>query len=167
MLNKLFMEMIAYYGGDPKRIQHFTKVHSYAKLIGELEGLPEEELFVLEAAAYTHDIGIKPAEEKYGSCSGKLQEQEGPAVAEKMLRGLGFSEKVTERVCYLIGHHHTYKEIEGMDYQILVEADFIVNLYEDGMEKGAVETALEQIFKTAAGRKICSRMFGAGALEEK
>ena len=67
MLEKLFLEMIAYYSGDPKRIQHFTKVHSYAKLIGEREQLSPEELYILEAAAYTHDIGIKPAEEKYGS----------------------------------------------------------------------------------------------------
>ena len=35
MLEKLFLEMISYYSGDPKRIQHFTKVHSYAKLIAE------------------------------------------------------------------------------------------------------------------------------------
>ena len=66
MLEKLFLEMISYYSGDPKRIQHFTKVHSYAKLIGEREQLSPEELYILEAAAYTHDIGIKPAEEKYG-----------------------------------------------------------------------------------------------------
>ena len=79
MLEKLFLEMIAYYSGDPKRIQHFTKVHSYAKLIGEREQLSPEELYILEAAAYTHDIGIKPAEEKCGSSEGKLQEQEGPA----------------------------------------------------------------------------------------
>ena len=68
-----FLEMISYYSGDPKRIQHFTKVHSYAKLIGEREQLSPEELYILEAAAYTHDIGIKPAEEKYGSSDGKLQ----------------------------------------------------------------------------------------------
>jgi len=80
-LNQLFCEMIQYYRNDPKRIQHFTKVHSYAKLIGEREQLSPEELYILEAAAYTHDIGIKPAEEKYGSSAGKLQEQEGPAVA--------------------------------------------------------------------------------------
>ena len=55
MLEKLFLEMIAYYSGDPKRIQHFTKVHSYAKLIGEREQLSPEELYILEAAAYTHD----------------------------------------------------------------------------------------------------------------
>ena len=29
-LNQLFCEMIQYYRNDPKRIQHFTKVHSYA-----------------------------------------------------------------------------------------------------------------------------------------
>ena len=51
MLEKLFLEMIAYYSGDPKRIQHFTKVHSYAKLIGEREQLSPEELYILEAAA--------------------------------------------------------------------------------------------------------------------
>lgn len=38
-LNQLFCEMIQYYRNDPKRIQHFTKVHSYAKLIGELSGM--------------------------------------------------------------------------------------------------------------------------------
>ena len=70
-LNQLFCEMIQYYRNDPKRIQHFTKVHSYAKLIGELSGMQGEELLTLEAAAYVHDIGIKVAEEKYGSSNGR------------------------------------------------------------------------------------------------
>ena len=30
MINKLHAEMIKLYAGDPKRIQHFCKVHSYA-----------------------------------------------------------------------------------------------------------------------------------------
>jgi len=128
--------------------------------MGELERLGEEELFVLEAAALVHDIGIKAAEEKYGSCEGKLQEKEGPAVAGEMLRRLGFSEQVTERVCYLVGHHHTYGNIEGMDYQILVEADFLVNFYEDGVKKEAVRQAYDRIFRTESGRRICREMFG-------
>lgn len=160
LLNQLFNEMILFDSGDPKRIQHFTKVHSYAKLIGEMEGMQEQELFILEAAAYAHDIGIHPAEEKYGRCDGKLQEQEGPAAAERMLRKLGFEDAVIERVCYLIGHHHTYQNIEGMDYQILVEADFLVNLYEDGAAKKTVEETMRRIFKTEAGKSICRRMFG-------
>lgn len=63
-LDDLFMDMIAYYDGDPKRIQHFTKVHSYARLIGIGEELDDASLFILEAAAYTHDIGIRVAEEE-------------------------------------------------------------------------------------------------------
>ena len=57
-LDDLFMDMIAYYDGDPKRIQHFTKVHSYARLIGIGEELDDASLFILEAAAYTHDIAL-------------------------------------------------------------------------------------------------------------
>ena len=72
-LDDLFLKMIAYYGGDPKRIQHFVKVHSFARIIAIGEQMDEGSLFILEAAAYTHDIGIKPAEEKYGQCDGKLQ----------------------------------------------------------------------------------------------
>ena len=91
--------------------------------------------FILEAAALTHDIGIKNGEAKFGAgkCSGKTQELEGPPAAAELLAKLGFAPDVCERVCYLIGHHHTYTNIDGMDYQILVEADFLVNFYEDGM----------------------------------
>ena len=128
-LNDLFLAMIEFDKGDPKRIQHFTKVHSYAKLIGQMEELDDHTLFILEAAAYVHDIGIHPAEEKYGYQNGKLQEQEGPVVAGKLMEKLGFDRSVIERVKFLVGHHHTYTNIDSVDYQILVEADFIVNLY--------------------------------------
>ena len=152
--------MIAYYDGDPKRIQHFTKVHSYARLIGIGEELDDASLFILEAAAYTHDIGIRVAEEKYGRCDGKLQEQEGPIIAQKMLSQLGFENYIVERICFLIGHHHTYDNIDGLDYQILVEADFLVNLYEDDAGNRAIDKAYKRIFKTETGKKIFRLMFG-------
>ena len=166
-LDDLFMDMIAYYDGDPKRIQHFTKVHSYARLIGVGESLDDTSLFILEAAAYTHDIGIRVAEEKYGKCDGKLQEQEGPIVAQKMLSQLGFENYMVERICYiidricyLIGHHHTYDNIDGLDYQALVEADFLVNLYEDDAGNRAIDKAYKKIFRTNTGKKIFRLMFG-------
>lgn len=158
-LHDLFMKMIEYYEGDPKRIQHFVKVHSFAKLIGEGESLSPEELFTLEAAAYVHDIGIRAAETKFGKCSGKLQEQEGPALAEEMLRSLGFEQSVIDRVSYLVGHHHTYTNVDGKDYRILLEADFLVNLYEDEVSKDGVRSAYEKIFVTETGRHICRTMF--------
>ncbi len=159
-LDDLFMDMIAYYDGDPKRIQHFTKAHSYARLIGIGEELDDASLFILEAAAYTHDIGIRVAEEKYGRCDGKLQEQEGPIIAQKMLSQLGFENYIVERICFLIGHHHTYDNIDGLDYQILVEADFLVNLYEDDAGNRAIDKAYKRIFKTETGKKIFRLMFG-------
>ncbi|MGN1409593.1 MAG: HD domain-containing protein [Eubacteriales bacterium] len=159
MINKLHSAMIELYSGDAKRIQHFCKVHSYAKLIGEGENIDTKSLFILEAAALTHDIGIHICEEKYGNCSGKLQEKEGPAIAERLLKKLCFEDDVINRVKYLIAHHHTYDNIDGTDYQILVEADFLVNIFEDGLSKEAALNTYNSIFKTECGKKICREMF--------
>lgn len=159
LLDKLALEMIRYESGCPSRIQHFIKVHSFSRLIGAAEKLDEQTLFILEAAAYVHDIGIKPAMEKYGYQNGRLQEEEGPALAEAILRKLGFGDSVIQRVSFLVGHHHTYKNIDGADYQILVEADFLVNLFEKNLSKDAVRSACEHIFKTETGKSICRTMF--------
>ena len=74
----LFSAMTDYYAGDPARINHFVKVHAYARQIGLAEQLDADTLFLLEAAALTHDIGIREAERLYGQCGGKLQERLGP-----------------------------------------------------------------------------------------
>ena len=158
MIEKLIAEMIRYDAGDAARIQHFIKVHDFSRTIGVLEGLDAHTLFILEAAAVVHDIGIHISEEKYGSCAGPYQELEGPPIAEEMLARLGFPEEVIARVCYLVGHHHTYSDIDGADYQILVEADFLVNLFEDNSPRSAVEHALGNIFKTETGKRFCREM---------
>lgn len=151
--------MIAYDAGDPKRIHHFLKVHAFARLIGLGEGLDPDTQFILETAAVVHDIGIHKAEAVYGSSGGKYQEALGPAEAEALLTPLGLSRQVIERVMYLVGHHHTYTDIEGMDYQILVEADFLVNLYEDNEPPAARKRAYEAIFRTATGKQLCRQLY--------
>jgi hypothetical protein len=83
----------------------------------------------------------------------------GPALAKELLERLGFETDISERVQYLIAHHHTYSNIDGIDYQILVEADFLVNMYEDGVSKDAVLKAYNNIFKTKYGKYICKDMF--------
>ena len=152
--------MMEYDGGDARRIQHFIKVHDYARLIGIGEGLSDEELFVLEAAALVHDIGIKVSEEKYGDCSGEHQELEGPPIALAMLSEAGFEEAVCRRVAYLVGHHHTYTDIQGMDYQILVEADFLVNLQEEETPLENIQNTYDRIFVTGTGKRFCRTIFG-------
>lgn len=158
-INNLILEMIQFDAGEPELIQHFIKVHQFGKLIGSMENIPSDDMEILEAAAIVHDIGIKVSMKKYGKCNGKLQEQEGPAYAEELLKKLDFSQRVIERVSYLVAHHHTYSNIDGMDYQILVEADFLVNLYENQCKNETIQNTYHNIFKTEAGKKLLNQMF--------
>lgn len=159
-MNKIVLltkEMIKYNHGDKKRINHALKVHSYAKTIASLEKINEYDLFNLESAAILHDIGIKVCEEKYGSSNGKLQEKEGPAVAREILEKLNYENN--NRILFLIGHHHTYTNVLGMDYQILIEADFLVNFEEENTSKEAIKKVYENIFKTKTGKEFCREIF--------
>jgi HD superfamily phosphodiesterase len=146
-IQKLINEMIAYLTGDAKRIHHLLKVYSFAKLIGEYENIDSETQNIIEVAAVTHDIGIKVCEEKYHTSSGKYQEIMGPPVARELLTRLGYDNQLIERVCYIVGHHHTFDNIEGLDYQIIVEADFLVNIYDDGLSVDAIKEIKSKIFK--------------------
>ena len=155
IIDELTLRMVEFDKGDPMRIQHFLKVHRFAQLIGRMEQLDGHAQRVLECAAVVHDIGIHPAEAAYGSSDGKLQEKMGPEPARRMLGGLELADSDIDRICYLIAHHHTYKNIDGLDYQILVEADFLVNLYEDNISAHGVDNALNSIFKTKTGTELC------------
>ena len=156
---KLIEAMTEYFGTDLKRINHFLKVFALAKTIGVGERLDESSQSLLEVSAIVHDIGIKQSELKYNSSAGKYQELEGPAQAEKLLSGLGYDSDFIEKVCYLVGHHHTYSHIDSMPYRILVEADFLVNLFEDGASLEAVKKAEEKIFRTPTGIKLLKKMY--------
>ena len=158
-ISNLILEMFNFDEGAPELIQHFIKVHEFAKLIGSMEEIPSDIMEILEAAAIVHDIGIKVSMKKYGKCDGKLQEKEGPIYAREILNKLEFKKEVIERVSYLVAHHHTYSNIDGIDYQILVEADFLVNLYESQKDKDTIQNTYSKIFKTESGRKLCSQMF--------
>lgn len=160
---RLAMEMAGYDAGSPMRVQHVMKVYAFAKFIGESEGMDEEAQATLEAAALTHDIGIKNSEEKYHSAAGHYQQIEGPPEAEALLTRLGFPPERIERVCYLIAHHHTYTGISGMDYQILVEADFLVNIFEGKMEEEEIRSVRNNIFKTASGRRLLELLYPVAA----
>ena len=96
------------------------KVYSFAKTIGEMEKVDCLNQEVLEIAAIVHDIGIKLSEQKYNSSSGKYQQIEGPALAKELLEKLDFEDSIILRVCFIVGHHHTYTAIDGIDFQILV-----------------------------------------------
>lgn len=158
----LYNAMVELFSGDARRCQHFIKVASLARHLGEGEGADAELLELVEAAGLVHDCGIKPGEAKYGvgKCTGKIQEEEGPAVARELLEAVGYEPQKVDRICYLVGHHHTYSNIDGLDYQLLVEADFLVNFYEDGLPKENIAKAVQNIFRTSSGIAMAKTMFG-------
>ncbi len=152
-------KMIEYFSTDIKRINHALKVYGFASCIAREEMLTEKEILIVDLAAILHDIGIKEAEKKYNSCSGQYQEKEGPPIALEMLRDAGLDENIIDRVCYLIGNHHSYQKIDGKDFQILVEADFLVNAYEDGMSRQSIESVRNRLFKTPTGITMIENMY--------
>ena len=148
-----------YDAGDPRRVQHLMKVYAFSRLIGQREKLDERTQNILEAAALLHDIGIHEAERKHGSGTGKWQEMEGPAVAAPLLYQAGADAAEAERALWLIAHHHTYDASEDMDFRILLEADFLVNAYEDALPREACQTAGERVFRTGIGRSFLQNLY--------
>ena len=156
----LLKAMIDYDKGDIKRIQHLVKVHDFASAIATLEGVDNETMFILETAAFLHDIGIHASEKMYGNCSGKHQEELGPGEARKLLNEIGnYTDAQIDRVCFLIGHHHTYTGVDGIDWQILLEADFLVNLFEDNLSPDAIRHFKETVFRTPSGIHLLDAMW--------
>lgn len=158
-LRALNLRMIEFDRGKPDLIQHFTKVHAYAALIAECESMDAREREILEAAALVHDIAIPLCLEKYGNCAGPHQEQEGPALVREILPLLGFAPDETERVCWLVAHHHTVTNVQDLDHRILLEADFLVNVHEGNYSDSAKQKALESLFKTPTGIKLFKEMY--------
>ena len=154
---KLAALAAAYDAGDPRRVHHFMKVYAFARLIGQAEGLDEQTQEILDAAALLHDIGIHAAERKFGACGGPLQEAEGPSAA--LLKQAGADEAACEQVCWLIAHHHSPGASDALPFRILLEADFLVNAYEDALPPEACRTARTRLFRTRTGTQYLDDLF--------
>lgn len=158
-VSELIRDMIAYSKGNLHDIAHFMKVYAYAKTIGECEHLDENTQLTLEVAAVLHDIACPLCREKYDNTDGKYQEKEGAVLAADFLKDTDFSEELIQRVSYLVGHHHTLTQIEGMDYQILIEADYLVNADESHYGKDNIRNMYEKVFRTKTGRALLREIY--------
>ena len=145
--------------GNLHDINHFLKVYAFAKCIGEKEGLDEERQRVLETAAIVHDIACPLCREKYGSTAGNLQELEGPELAERFLAEFELPRDFVERVKWLVGHHHSYSDVELLEHRILLEADFLVNADEGGCSREQIEAAKRSFFRSKTGLELLSAIY--------
>lgn len=159
MTAEITLKMIEYFENDVKRINHALKVYGFASCIARSEKLSNDEIMIIEITAILHDIGIKEAEKKYNSCGGNYQEIEGPAVARQLLSETKLNSEMLERICFIIGNHHSYHKIDRLDFQILVEADFLVNIFEDEMSQNSIESVRNKYFKTQTGISMIQSMY--------
>jgi HD superfamily phosphohydrolase YqeK len=155
---RIALEMKKYFGTDFKRTNHAIKVAKYAEQILKMEG---GNPLVVMGAAYLHDIGIHEAERKYGIPSGHYQEMEGPAIAKEILERLNIQKEIIDEICDIIGHHHSPREEETLNFQILFEADWLVNIDEEGISKDRkkVEELIDKVFRTVTGKQLAERLF--------
>lgn len=158
-VSQVMEKMIAFSDGNIHDIDHLIRVWTYAKTIGDLEGLDSDTQYVLEVAAITHDIACPLCRRKYGNTNGKHQEEEGARMVRAFLSDCGMSTGQVNRVAYLVGHHHTFRGIDGIDYQILIEADYIANAAENGYREENVTNFINKIMKTESGKRIARAVF--------
>lgn len=157
---KVTEKMIAFYQGNIEDINHFLKVHAFAALIGKMEQLEQSEQDILEMTAIVHDIACPLCREKYGNTNGNHQEAESAALLADFLQEFKLPEAVQQRIVYLVCHHHTYTNVEGRDYQILLEADFLVNAGEGEKYHRQVANFRSRVFKTATGLRLLDSIYG-------
>ena len=155
---RIALEMKKYFRTDFKRVHHAIKVAKFAEQILKVEG---GNPLVVMGVAYLHDIGIHEADRKYGSHSGYYQEMEGPAIAREILERLNVPTQMLDEMCDIIGHHHSPREEETLNFQILYEADWLVNIEEEGFSKDRkkVEALIAKVFRTATGRQLAEKLF--------
>lgn len=159
MTASLTQKMIRFYQGSMHDINHFLKVTAFARTIGLQEQLDERTQLTLELTAIVHDIACPLCREKYGRASGDLQEQESEALLHPFLAEFNLDEVTRERIIYLVTHHHTYTGVDGMDWQILLEADFLVNACEGNMTREAIESFRDNVFHTPTGITLLNTMY--------
>lgn len=155
--SRLIADMETYFGDDQKRIRHAKAVTGYVEQLME----PGNNYDVCIAAGVLHDIGIHEAERKHGSNAGKYQEMEGPDVARPILQRLGFPEDKTAEICQIIAHHHSPGNVKTPDFQVLYEADWLVNLKDEyGLQDaGKLEKVINKVFQTSKGQALARKIY--------
>jgi HD superfamily phosphodiesterase len=150
--------MESYFGDDSRRINHAHKVTEYAEQILKNEA---GDATVVIAAGLLHDIGIHQAEKKYGNTSGKYQEIEGPPIARDILTKLLVPRDKIDEICEIIAHHHSPGKITSLNFRILYDADWLVNLEHeyDIRDKTKLGNIISRVFLTPTGQALAREIY--------
>jgi HD domain. len=151
--------MIEHFGAL-RPVEHALKVYAYAHGIGGEEGVSGDDAVALDAAAILHDAGIPAALERHGSAAGPYQEKEGERLAPQLLLRGGVPERLWPRISWLVGNHHSEEKAPGDGLlQILMEADYLVNLAEGNLPDRRPGDVYASFFRTETGKRYMRALF--------
>lgn len=158
---KVLAEMKEVFKEMPFGIDHTLKVLQNAEAIMAREAPGPKEKEIITLTAILHDIGAVEAQRKYGSIDALYQEKEGPVVARNILEKSGCDLRTIERICSIIGNHHTPSKIDQLDFQILWEADLLENLtaMDIQTQQPEIKKRIDESFQTMTGKKLAYRRF--------
>jgi len=159
LCDRLIARMRGVFGDDQRRIDHALAVLEYAETI--LGTCPGASGLVVRAAAILHDIGIHEAERKHGSSAGRFQEIEGPPIAREILESMDIDAEVIDHVCRIIANHHSARDIDTLEFRIIWDADWLVNIQDEynTSDEDRTSQLIAKVFKTRKGKAIAERMF--------
>lgn len=141
-VNRVALKMKQHHHGNIAKVQHFVRVYTLAKSIGELEHLSDEEQLDLELAAVVHNV-----------------EGDRIPVVRDILRECGISEASAMKVCHMVENAENYEHIATLDHQILIEAKLIVDFKEKNTPEKEIIRKAEDIFLTNTGKLFLKRAF--------
>ena len=158
LADQLIAAMKAEFGSDQRRITHALRVLEAAQEILRREDANPR---IVVAAALLHDIGIQEAERRHGSAAAEFQEREGPPIARRILEALDLDEKDIQAICRMVGSHHSARDAEGPEFDVVWDADRLVNLPDEaGDQRGEeLRAFIEKVFRTATGRAMAIERF--------
>jgi HD superfamily phosphodiesterase len=156
--DQLLAAMEKTFGEDRRRINHARAVLIWAERI-----LKEEpaDAATVTAAAILHDIGIQEAERKHGSSSARFQELEGPPIARPILDRLGFDPTRVDHVCRIVGAHHSAQGIDSLEFRIVWDADWLVNIPDEhgDPDSDGLRKLIARVFRTTTGKRLAEEAF--------
>ena len=144
MIAEMTEKMTDFYEGNRHDVAHFLKVWGWARTIGRLEGL---------------DLRMQALREKYGNTAGAHQEAESEGVLRPFLEEFNLPPETEERLIRVVSHHHTYTGVDGIDWQILLEADFLVNADESEYSTEQIREFRDRVYRTESGIRLLNTLY--------
>ena len=74
---------------------------------------------------------------------------------------MGFDSEETDEICDIIGHHHSPGKINTINFRVLYDADWLVNLADeyDIRDKKKITRIIDRVFCTETGMSLARDIY--------